>query len=355
MTPEQKAFLDKIEQAVFVLEPDEQNIPRYTAFNTYARGHILRPESEILGATIKDLFPGRNGETIFGHHMHVLETAQPYSYQAHLPLHGDVHQIEVTLRPLLNDAGKVVQIVGTTKDISTLGHLQAMQIGAEIIQGEIEDFVNLAAHDLRTPMRNVTAIAEMLRDDFEDLGDGKLELIDMLEQIATKATSLISDILSHAQATSTKSDIQEFSFEDLGKEIFALLDPLKHCDFHITGGTLRGDRAATLIVLRNLIDNAIKHGKPKDAANGKLQIQISLTPARPGFYAVQVQDNGPGLADPSVALLNTGTLRKDGGFGLFGTRRLVQNRGGLIEAKNCDAGHGAIITFTLPGEVFTQT
>lgn len=352
MTPEEKTLLENIEQAVFVLEPDEEGIPRYVAFNAYARGHVLRPESEILGKTIKDLFPDRKGETIFEHHMHVLETGQPHSYQALLPLHGDIHEMEVTLRPILDAEGKVLQIVGTTKDITTLGHFQTVQIGAEMIQSEIEDFVSLAAHDLRTPMRNVTTIAEMLREDFVDQGDGKLELIEMLEQIATRATSLITDILSHAQATSTKSDIQEFRFEDLSKEIIGLLDPMGECAFHITGGTLRGDRAATLIILRNLIDNAIKHGKPKGPDAEKLEIHISLSSGGSGFYAVEVQDNGPGLANPSVALLNTGTLRTDGGFGLFGIHRLVQSRGGTIESRNVEIGHGAVIRFTLPGDVF---
>lgn len=354
MTPEEKTLLNQIEQAVFVLEPDEEGIPRYVAFNTYARGHVLRPESEILGKTIKELFPERAGENIFEHHMHVMHTGEPHSYQALLTLHGDIHEMEVTLRPILDEQGNVQKIVGTTKDITTLGQFQNVQIGAEMIQNEIEDFVSLAAHDLRTPMRNVNTIADMLRDDFQDLGDGKLELIDMLEQITTKATSLISDILSYAQTTSTKSDIQEFSFSDLAKEISALLDPMGHCDFQISGGTLRGDRAATLIILRNLIDNAIKHAKPQKDGAEKLMIRISLSTDGPGFYAVEVEDNGPGLTNPSVALLNAGTLRTNGGFGLFGIRRLVQSRGGVIEARNVETGRGAVIRFTLPGYVFTS-
>jgi len=53
----------------------------------------------------------------------------------------------------------------------------------------------MAAHDLRTPMNNVKTMADMLRHDFQDMGDGKLELINMLERVAVKSTNLINDVL----------------------------------------------------------------------------------------------------------------------------------------------------------------
>lgn len=349
MSPEQKLLLDQVEQAVFVLEPDSEGIPRYTAFNRYALGHIQRPEAEVLGLTIRELFPGRFGEIIFGHHLRVLRDGQPFAYQAHLPLHGEERQIEVTLRRCRDSAGYVSHIVGTTKDISSLGHLHNLRLGAEMFHAEIEDFVSLAAHDLRTPMRHVSTIAEMLREDFEDLGDGKLELIAMLEKIGTRATLLISDILAHAQATSTQSDVREFSFRDLVNEILALLDPMGRCTCLIHGDRVVGDRAATLIILRNLIDNALKYGRR--AEDNALQVEISLTAEPDNFYAIEVKDNGPGLRDPSALLLNTGTLRTDGGFGLLGVHRLVKARGGRIEARNRADQDGAVIRFTLPGHL----
>ncbi|OIQ27279.1 MAG: hypothetical protein BM562_14935 [Alphaproteobacteria bacterium MedPE-SWcel] len=349
MAPDEKALLDQIEQAIFVLEPDGDGVPRYVAFNAYGLSLVRHREEDVLGLTAKDLFPGQYGETIYQHHLHILRTAEPYVYQSHLPLDSGVHQIEVTLRPILDDRGEVRRIVGTTKDISSRASLHNLQLGAEMVQTEIEDFVSLAAHDLRTPIRHVSTIAGMLRDDFVDLGDGKLELLDMLEQIATRATSLIADILSHAQATSTKSDIRTFSLADLVQEVVALLDPMGLCKYTVSGDWVVGDRAATLIILRNLVDNAIKHTDNKTP--GALHIDVRLTQARPGFYRIEVRDNGPGLKEASSLLLNTGTLRTDGGFGLQGVHRLLQARGGHIEATNAANGTGAVIRFTLPGEV----
>ncbi|KUP92811.1 sensor histidine kinase [Tritonibacter horizontis] len=348
MTPDEIALLDQVEQAVFVLEPDSAGVPRYVAFNSYALGHVQRDVADVVGKTIKDLFPGQYGEVIYQHHLTVLETAAALSYQSHLPLHGEEMQIEVTLRPILTPEGQVRRIVGTTKDISSLSKLKDLSLDVEMFQSEIEDFVNLAAHDLRTPIRHVSMIAEMLREDFTDLGDGKLELIDMLEQIGTRAMTMIADILSHAQATSTQSDIRKFNFEDLVREVVGLFDPLGACKCHISGGWLDGDRAATLIVLRNLVDNAMKHARGPDLDD--FQLWVSLAPDSPGFIRIEVRDNGPGLKDPSVVLLNTGTLRTEGGFGLLGVRRLVQTRGGQIEAENAADG-GAVIRFTLPGEI----
>ena len=126
MSPELKGLLDQVEQAVFVLEPDAEGIPRYVAFNRYACGHVERPEKEILGLTIRDLFPGRYGETIYRHHLHVLCTGEVFTYQAHLPLHGEIRQIEVTLRPTLDAAGRVVDFV-EKPDLATARRLLAAQ------------------------------------------------------------------------------------------------------------------------------------------------------------------------------------------------------------------------------------
>lgn len=57
----------------------------------------------------------------------------------------------------------------------------------------------------------------MLREDFEDHGDSKLELIDFLEAFAVKATALISDKLAYAQATDAIGRQETFDVVQISK------------------------------------------------------------------------------------------------------------------------------------------
>ncbi len=88
--------------------------------------------------------------------------------------------------------------------------MQSVESDAESRIREMEQYIAMAAHDLRTPMINVRLIAEFLKEGFKYLGDGKLQMIEDLAKISDKATSLISDVLAHAQATNrraTKTEI----------------------------------------------------------------------------------------------------------------------------------------------------
>ena len=118
MAADENTLLDQIEQAVFVLEPDSAGIPRYVAFNAHARADAQRREDEVLGRTVKDLFPGAESARIYQHHLRVLRTATALSYQCQLRQRGRLRQIQVTLRPVLSRDGQVRRIVGTTKDIA---------------------------------------------------------------------------------------------------------------------------------------------------------------------------------------------------------------------------------------------
>lgn len=352
-------LLDMVEHPVFVLEPDADGVPRYAAFNAYARNVLGRPLDEILGCTAAELYPGRLGEVAYTHHVTAMTSAKPLIYEILLPLDGVQRLLRTTLRPVCDDSGAVVRIIGSSTDISGGHGLREARTEMATLTSEMEDFINLAAHDLRTPMRNVSFIAEMLREDFEDLGDGKLDLINTLEDIGKNAMRLISDVLSHAQATSLANQTVHFDFAGLVEEISTVLDPMGNCVIRQADGIVEGDRTATQIILRNLMDNAIKHwtlcGTAAAPADQQaLELTIDLAELEDGFFEVTITDNGQGFTDPALLFLDTGQLRVDSGFGLFGVRRLIHARGGTLTVSNRADTQGAVIAFTLPGRRVTE-
>lgn len=350
MDRQARALLDQVDHAVFVIEPDARGRPVYACFNRFACNVLARNEGDILGLSAKELYPGRLGEIAYQHHQAALTDGQPRSYEIHLPIRGGERLVRTTLRPVCDDAGRTSRVFGSSTDITGNMIMREMQASVDTMQAEAEDFVALAAHDLRAPLRHVRAIADMLREDFVDMGDGKLELIDMLEELGARAMSLISDVISHAEATSLAGSVADtrFDFGDLVREVVAILDPMGKCDCSVTEGVVEGDRTVVQIVLRNLIDNAIKYAGKSDTG-ARLHLCFSQVDCGDGFFEVSVADNGKGFDDPAILLLQEGKLRSGSGFGLFGVRRLILSRGGSMTAENLPGGTGARVRFRLPG------
>ena len=109
---------------------------------------------------------------------------------------------------------------------------------------------------------------------------------------------------------------------------------------------LEADDVALQIVLRNLIDNSLKHGSRKC-----ISLFVGLDGEDGGMLGFTVRDNGCGLEDPKRAFLDSGKFTYDSGFGLLGIRRLLLSRGGNIWAEVPPHDVGTLIRFTLPGRI----
>jgi signal transduction histidine kinase len=337
-------FLDHVATPVFVLDVDDEGIPRYSAFNECALHVSGFSLDNILSHTAREVYPGRGGIAAYERHLEVIGSGTKKQYEVSLPIAGEIRQIQTNLMPVKDETGNVIRLVGTSVDITDLRIGLESQAAVKTITNEMEDFITMAAHDLRTPMRNVQNLADMLREDFTDLGDGKLQLIDLLEDVALKATSLISDVLAHAQATKARQEFIAFEFGALCREITDIIDPLSKHNIKVSEGFIVGDKTAYQIILRNLLDNAIKHG-----GRDELEISILLSEGCEKMIEVVVSDNGKGFDNPGIAFLSGGKLRVDTGFGLLGIKRMIKSRGGDISAEVPDTGTGSQISFTLPG------
>lgn len=344
---ELKDLLDSIEVPIFVIEPDQSMQPIYVAMNSVACKAGKLDIASVIGKTAIEVYPGRFGERAYEHHKKALHSAEQRSYELVLPVQNNSLHIRTSLKPTTDSEGKVIRLVGTSSLINEEKILRETQATTLALNSEIEHFISLAAHDLRTPIRNVKALTDLLRKDFQDLGDGKLELIGMLENVASKAISLIGNIINHAQTTGTTESIEEFDLADLCHEILTMLDPASLHSADVEHLIISGDKIATQITLRNLIDNAFKHNP------SPINLRISAKQQDSVFIQVKVSDDGVGIEDPQSLFSSQKSPSIDSGFGLKGVRRLINTRGGTITARHPELGHGAEILFSIPGEILS--
>lgn len=337
--------LDFIASPIFVLEIDDNGVPRYVAFNAYAREQTGYPLSHYIGRPATEVFPQAYGRTAYARHCEVARTGKTMVYELDLPLAAGVRSIRTTLVPYCDPETGQQLLYGSSIDVTLEQANREKQVSFDTLTKEMEQFVALAAHDLRAPMRNMATLASLLKEDFVNHGDGKAELLDMMEDVARKSMVLISDVLSHARTTSIEEQRSKFNLNDLCQDICDVLDPQEEHQFSCTIAEVSTDRTAMQIALRNIIDNAIKFG-------GKIPLKIDIRVQRgaKGMLDVVISDDGGGFSEAAIKFLNGGAFRVDSGYGLLGVRRMVEARGGTITASNGPDQTGAVIRFCLPGE-----
>ncbi|MEM6305902.1 MAG: ATP-binding protein [Pseudomonadota bacterium] len=350
LTDPRFAQLDHVQSAIFVLEDAGDGVPRFCAFNRFAREVSKRPLTDYLAKTAVEVYPDGVGETMFARHCEVARSGKGLMYDIQLMLGDQMRMVRTYLRPTICAERGTRLIYGTSSDLSQARSTTEAQVKFDTVASEMEQFIAMAAHDLRTPMRNIAQIAMMLRDGFHDQGDGKLELIDLLDEVSGKSMRLITDVLEHAQATEVTPDASLFNVASLCREIRDVIDPHGRHTFTHSSAKVVTDRQALQIGLRNLVDNAVKYG-----GRDGLEIDIEVAKGPPGMLNVTLRDNGPGIPEETLKFLNGGTLRTGQGYGLFGVRRMVRARGGTLTAQNRSSGPGAKVSFSLPGDWIGQT
>lgn len=331
---------------IFVLQIDSSQRPVYVAFNDSACEAAGLNVSDVLGQTAVDIYGGRFGALAYARHLQAIWSGRPLSYELTLPLQNQERTVRTTLEPILDDAGDVAYLFGTSSDISDLQKLHETHVEAETFARELEATFDQAAYDLRAPMRQISDVIELLRVDFLDHKDGKLDLINKLGEIALNAQTLIADLLSQVDVARRAENENLVEFEDLCTKILVMLDPMGLHQAHIEPGVLHVDQTALQIALRTLLDYLFH-----DPDEERKLIAITAEAVSEDMLQFTVRDYGFGFDAEAHRILGK---RGDAGltkFGLHGVRRLIKARGGVISIHEPEDGPGALVKFTLPGKI----
>ena len=343
------SIFDFVEIPIFVLVPDEDNRPVYQFLNKVARRRLDAAPDQIIGRPACEIFAGRAAFSVYHRQCTAWAGGVVTEYEIALPLGPEVMWVRTRLEPVHDDAGNVTHMIGTSQDITAERdqlHAHTMSVAAA---QEMEDLVCMAAHDLRSPIANLKTLAELLREGFVDHGDGKAELIDMVEAISDKALAVVSNVMGQAMATGAANSARTFEIGALCDDIMVMLDPTGIHDVTYPRQSVEADFTVIHIILRNLIDNALKHSGRESA-----RISIDVAPMNAERLTITVCDNGDGFGDGSCHDPSHAGDQIRGGFGLTGVRRLARSRGGQVTILPPVAGNGAEVQIELPGRIVAE-
>jgi len=229
-----------------------------------------------------------------------------------------------------------------------------------------EEFINIASHELRTPIQAIIAYCDLLEYHPEKKG----EMIDALKRNATALQRLAEDILVVTKIESKTLVLhkEKFNLNELLIEIIEdyknnmhhqkdnkdIKLSLKYSDIDKKTCIIDADYQRILQVISNLLDNAFKFTKElKD--NGEIYITIEERKQEAGqrYIIINILDNGKGI-DPNIMprlFTKFATKSNKGtGLGLYICKSIIEAHGGKIWAENKKEGNGAIFSFSLPFE-----
>lgn len=350
--------LDLVGLPVAVMRVREDGDPAYLWRNdAYAKASGV-PHAEAVGRTVVEVFGGAGARHALDRQRAAVVEKRRIAYEAVLELRTGSRRVQSVITPQPTAGGEVAHLIKASVD---LGHVATLldrpTAPPPDVVVEMEQFVALAAHDLKSPMRKLTLISEVLRRRFRDLGDGKLQLLEEVDRIARGALTMIDDVIAYGRLAGVGSPPAEVRLADMTRGIVLDLadgssnvervEPQVVCDDVV----LRCDPAGLRATLRNLIENAVVHGASPGAP---ARVTIRAFPAGEDGLRFLVADDGRGFERPEAVFTNctnSAFTRGADGFGLLAVRRLVRIRGGGIRAVRPESGVGAQIEFTYPGRI----
>ena len=220
-----------------------------------------------------------------------------------------------------------------------------------------QEFMDIAAHELRTPIQPILGLAQLLKEQISD--STQIRFLDVILRNAERLQQLQGDMLDVTRIESGSMKIHKESF-NLNELIFHLLQDF---NTHVKDDTriklnyrsdgdvcVIADKNRIIQVVSNLLANAIKFTKA-----GKILVQLRKRKGKKiadsNQVIVSIKDEGSGI-DPSIMprLFTKFAAKSDKGtgLGLYISKSIVEAHGGKIWAENNKDGKGATFTFTLP-------
>lgn len=366
-----RGTLDSILEACQLLDFDW----RYLYLNETASLHNRRPNSELLGRTMLECWPGIEATPVFGMFKRCLEQR--------VPLHGEIDftfpdghlgwfdvrvqpvpegmfilSIDITERKRAEIALRELNESLENKVEERTRELMLARERAESADRLKSAFLATMSHELRTPLNSIIGFSGILLQQLPGpLNPEQLKQMSMVQASGRHLLELINDVLDVSKIEAGQLEVRRAAFDLCAsvERVVATVRPLAqkkgltiHMELRQASIPLYSDHRRVEQVLLNLLNNAIKF-----TDSGSVRV---IAECRASTVNVSVADTGIGIKPENLSLLfqpfrqiDSGLERQHEGtgLGLAICRRLSGLLGGSIEVTS-EWGAGSVFTLSLP-------
>jgi len=220
-----------------------------------------------------------------------------------------------------------------------------------------EEFINVAAHELRTPIQPVLSLSELLLSKKGDIEQYE-EILESINRNGKRLQRLAENILDVTKIESQSLQLkkEKFILNDLILSIFTNYEShMKKAEISNVKLAMapkedivlvEGDKERLTQVFDNILSNAIKFTK-----EGRITVSIErMKENDKEFGVVSVKDTGSGIDSEILPRLFTkfATKSQTGtGLGLYISKRIIETHGGKVWAENNLQETGATFSFSI--------
>ncbi len=225
---------------------------------------------------------------------------------------------------------------------------------------EMEQFVYIVSHDLKSPLVTVRTYAGMLRQDLLNADQQQItEDLNYIDKAANKMQQLLDALMKYSRIGTVDVPAQTVSADQqLHNCLTTLAGILQQHEVQVTTGDLPhqflGDPMHFGQIWQNLIENAVKY------RGDQPQLHIEIGATQEGQDVVfYVRDNGMGIApEHNERIFNLFAQLQPGsdgsGLGLALVKKIVTIYQGHIWVESEGEGRGSCFYFTLPGALIKE-
>lgn len=339
--------LRQLPSATFVCDAKGALLLANAAAHAYAQslGTAIQPEDDVI-ALLSNLRSCGDDDSGNGTALLTREGLQ----QKQLPKHAEGQDAQGRHLMLLSQAFETAATSGwliTLVDISDLRSAQAQR----------DQAMQFISHDIRAPIGSIITLLEMQRS-LPD-ASAKADLLPRIENYAHASLQLADDFVHLARA-------QEQSYRQEALDLGLLADQaVSDCwtqahqqkvelQFSLPEfeARVQGDPGLLQRAITNLLTNAIKYGRPDDAAS-TTSVECSIV-KQDNYWGFAVRDHGPGLDADSLARLSRPFERLEQhqrmsgvGLGLAFVRTVATRHNGQLQIASTP-GEGSTFTLLIP-------
>lgn len=323
---------------------------------------------QVIGKMLCELIPINRIGGFFEKYVQVVETGK--TLEEEFPIAAEEikatwirHQVVPLLDGVAITSRNISERKRNEEEIQSLN--QALIQRAKQLENanqELDAFAYSVSHDLRSPLRGIDGYSRILEEDYlKNLDEDGRFYLSQIRGATREMNELIDDLLEFSRLgrrgmkrmSTDMSSLFQGIFESFKKEI-----PHRRLTMQMEElPEVPGDPAMLTLVVRNLLDNAIKFTRPREEALitvGSRQIMECAYPGQTPTVTYFVRDNGVGFemvyADKIFKVfqrLHRAEEFEGTGIGLALVKRIIERHGGRVWAEGVE-GEGAVFYFSLP-------
>lgn len=275
---------------------------------------------------------------------------------------GTIYWESARIAPIFDEEGIIISFVAIKEDITEQKRYQEMIEQSEndlrALNAKKDKFFSIIAHDLRSPLVGLVGLTDLLKDNYKELSEEKIQhYLKYANEASHNVFKLLENLLEWSKSQTGRVEFRPESIDitELIQDAFGVANiaaqskNINLINYAFSEIKLSADKNMVFTVLRNLISNAIKY----TPNGGRIEVDAKQ---KEQYMVISVKDSGVGIPlDKQVKLFKIeenystkGTEKEAGsGLGLIICKEFVEKHGGEIWCKS-EEGNGSTFSFSLP-------